>query len=87
MYWATLNPYNLLIMAKFLKTTVVALGALLLSGSLAFAQQTPPPDNGTGKTPTATQTPKKGKKGTKKKGAGGGKKKGTKKPAPTTPPQ
>lgn len=73
-------------MAKFLKTTVVALGALVLSGSLAFAQQTPPPDNGAGKTPTTTETPKKGKKRAKKKGAGTGKKKGAKKPAPATPP-
>jgi len=76
-------------MAKFLKTTVAALGALMLSGSLAFAQQTPPPDNGNGadKTPATTQTPKKGKKRGKKKGTGAGKKKGTKKPAPATTPQ
>ncbi len=69
-------------MAKFLKTTVVALGALMLSGSLAFAQQTPPPDNGAGKTPTTTETPKT-KKRAKKKGAG--KKKGTKKPKTDQP--
>jgi len=72
-------------MAKFQKTTVVALAALMLSGSLAFAQQTPPPDNGAPQTPATAQAPKKGKKAAKKKGTA--KKKTAKKKPATTPPQ
>jgi hypothetical protein len=74
-------------MRKALKIVAVALGALMLSGSLALAQTTPPP-SGTdqGKTPTAgpTTTAKKGKKaGTKKTGTNTKKKS---KKVPTTEP-
>src|SRR2546421_12734668 len=78
--------YNRSIMSKFLTTAAVALGAVMLSGSLALAQAPAPgPKPDAGKTPTVTQTTKKGKKkaGAKKTG----KKKGTKRPAATTPPQ
>ena len=51
-------------MAKFFRTTLLGLAALTLGGSLALAQAPAPPD--TGKTPPATQTPKKGKRARKK---------------------
>jgi len=68
-------------MAKFLKSTVVALGALLLSGSVALAQTPPQPGPDSGKTPASTQTAKKGRKSGKKKG----RKKGTRKPKTDQP--
>jgi hypothetical protein len=65
-----------------LRTAAVAIGALVLSSSLAIAQTPPPTAPDAGRTPTSTKTPKKGRKSGKKKRAG--KKKGAKKPASTT---
>jgi hypothetical protein len=70
-------------MQKSLRTLVIAMGAVLLAGSLAVAaQSTPPPapDSGT----TAPQPHTKAGKGKKHRGKKGGKK-GRKKTASTTP--
>jgi hypothetical protein len=67
-------------MPKILKIAGVSLGVLVLGGTVAMAQ-TPPPNSGSGQTPTSTQA--KPHKGSKKSGhkKATSKKKKAKKPA------
>jgi hypothetical protein len=71
-------------MRKSLRIAAAAVGALVLSGSIALAQTTPPSGTDPGKTPTTGQTTakKKPRKAGSKKPA---KKKVVKKPATTLP--
>ena len=81
------GPYNRSIMAKFLKTAVVAVCALVLSGSLALAQTpepTPTLNGGTTGQPAAKKKPARKKAPPRKRPA---KKKTAKKPATPPPPQ
>jgi len=70
-------------MAKFLRTAVLGLAALVLGSSLVLAQTTPTPPPDSGKTPATTQTPKKKAKRPARKRAPA-KKKRVKKPSTGT---